>query len=49
MQIVIALLTVLFRAVLPVLFELREKSREAIEVVPDPAADAEFWAGEWMS
>lgn len=49
MQILMALLTVLFKAVLPALFEMREKSREAIEVVTDPESDAEFWTGEWVS
>jgi hypothetical protein len=43
------ILQVLFTAILPAIFELKEKSREAVEAERDPAADDEFWSGEWMS
>ena len=43
------LLKVLFTAVIPALFALREKSLEAVEADTDPGADDRFWSGEWLS
>jgi len=49
MKVLMALLSLLFKAVLPALFALREKSREAIEIVPDAELDAELASYEWVS
>ena len=42
------LLKLLFVAILPALVDLKEKTREAVEIVPDPGFD-DFFDGEWVS
>jgi hypothetical protein len=48
MKIILGLLAFVVQVLVPVLREMKERSREAIEVVPDPALD-ELDSYEWVS